>query len=268
MLYTIYNVSGLKDVRNGTWKLRKRLLKINNTISFDGFRMVLDENSYMDLSLFKQYLRYGEYEKEITHYLRNSLNPGETFVDVGANSGYYSLLASGIVGEQGMVLAFEPYKETFRRLIKNIQLNEANNVKAFNMALSSYDGRGTLNISRSSDGLNSLKTIPLVEDSIEIEVKKFDSVFTFKRNVDVIKIDAEGSELDIIKGASDSITNNKGIKIIFEINRYSPESQSTIDKLKAFGFISFTMESGKLSKQISNLEEIPTGTDNLVALRE
>ncbi len=261
-------MTGLKDIRNGTWRLRRRLLRTGNIITFDGFKMKLDERSYMDLALFRQYLKYGEYEKETTKYLRNSLNPGETFVDVGANSGYYSLLASSIVGEYGMVLAFEPYKDAFRRLIKNIQINEANNVKAFNMALSSFDGTGTLNISGSSDGLNSLKTIPLTKDNIKIEVKKFDSVFTFKRNVDVIKIDAEGSELDIIMGASDSITKNKDLRIIFEINRKSQESQSTIDKLRASGFISFTMENGKLSKQISNVKEIPSGIANLVALRE
>lgn len=241
---------------------------MNNEIIIDGFKMTLDERSYMDISLFLQYLKDGTYEKEISQYVKSSLKPGDTFIDIGANSGYYSLLASIIVGDDGMVLAFEPYPETFNRLIKNLNLNGTDNVRAYNMALSSYDGKGMLNVSRSSDGLNSMKAIPLIKYSVEIEVRKLDTVLEFKKDVKMIKIDAEGSELDIIKGASRIIAESKDLKIIFEINNKSQESQSIIDKLSTLGFSSFTLANGELSRRVSNTNEIPVGIGNLVSLRE
>ena len=259
---------GLKDVRNGTWRLKRRLLKTDNIVTFDGFKMMLDERSYMDLSLFRQYLEDSTYEVEISKYIRSSLRPGNTFVDVGANSGYYSLLTSSIVGEDGLILAFEPYSNSFNRLISNLKLNNFNNVLTFKMALSSYDGKAYLKISSSSDGLNSLKDIPLIEENIEVDVGKLDTIFTFKRDVDMIKVDAEGSEIDVFKGASNILAKNRDIKIIYEVNRSFIGSQELVDNLKELGFISFTVKGGKISKQISKVEEIPAGISNLVALRK
>lgn len=71
--------------------------------------MILDENSLMDLNVYKDYLKCGLYEMETSLYLLNNLTLGNTFVDIGANSGYYTLLASSLVGPTGLVFSFEPY---------------------------------------------------------------------------------------------------------------------------------------------------------------
>ncbi len=65
--------------------------------------------------------RNGFVESDVTIYLLKYLNNGETFIDIGAHFGFYSLLASSIVGREGQVLSFEPTASTFRQLSKNIK---------------------------------------------------------------------------------------------------------------------------------------------------
>lgn len=267
-LYNIYDKLGLKDINNGTYELKRRLKNDNNIVAFDHFKMILDEDSYMDLSLYREFVERGLYETQITKYIVDNLHRGGTFVDIGANSGYFSLLASKLVGDGGSVFSFEPFPDTFHRLERNIRLNEANNVILFRTALSSCDGKAKLHVSRSSDGLNSLKYIPLTKESVEVYVQKLDNVCN-EKSVDMIKIDAEGSELDIIQGATLTLMKNKDLKIIYEVNRTFLHTPDIINALNEAGFSSFIIaDNGKISKKISSLEEIPRGVDNLVALRK
>lgn len=265
-LYSIYRKTGLKDIRNRTRKLMKKLRKDNYIANFEGFKMILDEHSYMDLSLYKELLKHSSYEADLTKYIRDNLRPGNSFVDIGANSGYYTLLASSIVGANGVVISFEPHPGTYNRLLQNVKLNSADNVKLYNIALSSYDGKGKLNVSRSSDGLNSLKPILLTEESIDVDIKRLDTIIGSK-SVNMIKIDAEGSELDILEGAKLSLMKNPRVQIIYEINRTFIESTNVIKKLNDLGFSSFVVKNGIISVKISSFEDIPIGIDNLIALR-
>lgn len=266
-LYSLYSNLGIKDIRNQTKKVKKKLRKDSYIVTFEGFKMVLDEHSYMDLSLYKEFLEYGLYEPNITKYIKKNLRPGSTFVDIGANSGYYSLLASSLVGADGIVISFEPYPDTFNRLLHNVKFNGIDNVRLYNMALSSYDGKAKLYVSRASDGLNSLKSIPLVEGAIDVEIKRFDTICG-SESVDMIKIDAEGSECDIIDGAQSSLIKNPRIQIIYEINRAFSGSADTISKLEEIGFSSYIVKDGVISEKVSHLEDIPRNMDNLIAIRK
>lgn len=266
-LYSLYSNLGIKDMRNATKKIKRKLRKDKYTVTFEDFKMILDEHSYMDLALYKEFLEHGLYEANITRYIQKNLRPGNTFVDIGANSGYYSLLASSLVGAGGIVISFEPHPDTFNRLLHNVKFNGIDNVKLYNIALSSYDGKGKLNVSRASDGLNSLKSIPLVKEGIDVEIKRFDTICG-SEFVDMIKIDAEGSEWDIIDGARSSLIKNPRIQIIYEINRAFPRSADTISKLEEIGFSSYIVKNGVISEKVSYLEDIPRNMDNLIALRK
>ena len=167
VFYSLYDNVGLKDIRNGTYHLRREIKRRGGVVQFQDFRMMLDESSYMDLSLYNQFIQTGLYEKETSLYMMNSLSPGDVFVDIGANSGYYSLLASQIVGQRGHVYSFEPHHDTYSRLVRNVELNSLNNVDMVNMGVSSFDGEGELFVSKSSDGLNSLKSIPFVNGRLQ-----------------------------------------------------------------------------------------------------
>lgn len=87
----------------------------------------------------------GIWEPDITAFVRRRLAPGDTFVDVGAHVGYYTVLASGLVGESGRVVAVEPSPRNFGLLTANLALdNRRRNVRAVNMAAASQ--RGTVDI--------------------------------------------------------------------------------------------------------------------------
>ena len=82
------------------------------------------------------YVLRERYESPLT-YLDRFLKPGQVFIDGGANFGIYTAAASQIVGDDGLVLSFEPSVESFPVLDKNVQINEFDNVNLFNSALSS-----------------------------------------------------------------------------------------------------------------------------------
>ena len=80
---------------------------------------------------------FGIWEPDVTHFVRASLAPGDTFVDVGAHVGYYTLLASRLVGTEGAVVAIEPSDPSFRNLLQNVRINEhARNVRLERIAVS------------------------------------------------------------------------------------------------------------------------------------
>src|SRR5215472_8330099 len=84
------------------------------------------------------------YEPELA-YLEEILAPGHVFVDVGANFGVYTLVASGLVGKKGRVLAFEPTVQSFAILKQNIRLNCSSNVDPFQIALTETKNKAWLN---------------------------------------------------------------------------------------------------------------------------
>src|SRR6266576_2927776 len=84
------------------------------------------------------------YEPELA-YLERILSPGKVFIDVGANFGVYTLVASKLVGDTGSVLAFEPTAQSFGILRKNVELNHCSNVSAFQVALAETRSKAWLN---------------------------------------------------------------------------------------------------------------------------
>jgi hypothetical protein len=106
LLYSLYQQSGLKDLKNRTRRLKREIMEKGGLLEFRDFRMLLDGLSFQDLQVYRQYKQTGLYEKDISLYIMKNLNVAGIFVDVGANSGYYSLLASTIVGEKGACIFF------------------------------------------------------------------------------------------------------------------------------------------------------------------
>jgi FkbM family methyltransferase len=163
------------------------------------------------------------YEPELAD-LEKLLSPGKTFIDVGANYGIYTLVASRLVGEAGRVIAFEPTAQSFAGLRKNIVLNGLMNVLMFPMALS--DRAGTAWLYYGTDPVrNSLGRDPCSEGGgEEVATDSLDNVLrrATVEHVDVIKIDAEGAEELVLRGASRLLTSKRPI-VIYEVN---PEASS------------------------------------------
>jgi FkbM family methyltransferase len=158
------------------------------------------------------------YEPELV-YLERILSPGKVFIDVGANFGIYSLVASRLVGERGRVIAFEPSIQSFPVLQKNIALNKQTNVRAIRAALSETGGRAWLYHARDPvcDSLG--RDLSFGGAGEEVVLESFDHVLQESGigRVDVIKVDVEGAEELVLRGAVGSLTTHSPI-VIFEFN--------------------------------------------------
>ena len=158
------------------------------------------------------------YEPELT-YLESILSPGRVFVDVGANFGIYTMVASRLVGKAGRVVAFEPSVQSFPVLQKNIALNNLENVLSFHAALSDKESRAWLYHGLDPSG-NSLGRDPSLDGAREeVILKSLDNVLEENGidRVDVIKVDVEGAEELVLHGAARSLITHSPV-VIFEFN--------------------------------------------------
>jgi FkbM family methyltransferase len=158
------------------------------------------------------------YEPELA-YLERILSPGKVFIDVGANFGVYTLIASKLVGESGRVFAFEPTAQSFAILRQNIALNQFSNVRAFQAALAQTRGKTWLYHGFDPVG-NSLGMDPLGGGKgEEVQIEALDSLLEEHGidRVDAIKIDVEGAEELVLRGAIRTLITHSPV-VIFECN--------------------------------------------------
>jgi len=149
----------------------------------------------------------GIWEPQETQFLLDTLRPGDVFVDVGANIGYFSLLASRLVGPTGAVLAFEPEAANFVLLEANCRLNDCDNVRNYRAALGEQNAGGTLYLNELNRGDHSL--YPEEQDGRagqEISIVNGSRLIAASHpRVNFIKIDTQGAECDVLRGLQDLI---------------------------------------------------------------
>lgn len=167
-------------------------------------------------------------EKSIDKYIW--LKDG-VFVDIGANIGKYTIKMSKMLKQKGKVIAIEPEPSNLKILKKNILLNNLvryNNLIVKAVACSDKEGIFNLYLNKEHEGSHSLSR--KTENKIKVKLEKLDSIIKklkLKR-VDLIKIDVEGAELEVLKGAKNTIKKYKP-KIIFECQ--SPKSMETVQNI-------------------------------------
>lgn len=173
------------------------------------------------------YLNFSDAEPGVDRVLRENLKEGDTFIDIGAHIGYYSILARNIVGESGKVIAFEPNPESYKLLKKNFEMNEYTNCIAENIALSDEIGFVKLFIGKYRDDSSSLFLVENVDKNRYVTVKTmtFDKYCEmYKISPNFIKIDAEGAEYRILRGITKVIDIHKP-NLLIEIHPKHLESQ-------------------------------------------
>ncbi|MFB7643094.1 FkbM family methyltransferase [Streptomyces sp. NPDC001251] len=155
--------------------------------------------------LIQRYLYlFGVWEPHMTHWLRQRLRPGDTFVDVGANLGVFSVLGSRLVGSAGKVVAIEASPAFHRGLLRNVALNHCDNVRAVNTAVS--DGHRTLTfVLAGSRNMGANSIVPYdgpVESSFEMGAVPLSELLEPAEvaRARVIKIDVEGAEGSVVRG--------------------------------------------------------------------
>jgi FkbM family methyltransferase len=148
---------------------------------------------------------FGSYAVPIVETMKRILRPGDVFLDVGANIGYLSAIAAGLVGVGGQVHCFEPVPDYFRRVERLAEMNPRYSIRANAGAVGEVAGNCTIYVTR-EPGQSTLvadyKAEPEIVSTIEVPVIRLDSYLTERaiESVRLIKIDAEGFELPILKG--------------------------------------------------------------------
>ena len=148
--------------------------------------------------------REGDVEDAILRHLR----PGDNFVDVGASVGYYSVVAAAIVGPHGRVFAIEPIPETYDLLRGNIALNALANVTHVAKACWTRREIVTLTVPWGDYGLASAST-PRQGRKVRVEAVPLDDLTSGLPSVQVLKVDAEGAELEVLEGAMKTLAKTR-----------------------------------------------------------
>lgn len=150
----------------------------------------------------------GRFEALECDTLRSLTPSGGVFIDVGANIGYFALMASQWVGPRGRVFAIEPVPTTYGLLVRNIVLNRAANVTSINAACSWRPGREAMVLDADS-GRSHLSTNGTGADFVPVTT--VDDLVAEHRppRVDVIKSDVEGADFRVIQGARATIVRHR-----------------------------------------------------------
>ncbi len=146
-------------------------------------------------------LERGEWEPTVSRTITRILRAGDVFIDIGANIGYFSLLASKVVGPQGLVIAFEPLHENVSCLLDTCSRNRTDNVICLSLALGDACRPVTLHLSGDGQvGLTSLR--PVGDQTRRVLSSRLDGILdeTLFARVRLIKLDVEGAEMNVVQG--------------------------------------------------------------------
>jgi FkbM family methyltransferase len=206
-----------------------------------GFQLKINHNGIehtlqfvFDLSLYSHKIIHGFlannqlYEPGSSSVLLEVLRPGDTFIDIGAHIGYFTMLASRLVGPTGHVYCFEPEVNNHYRLLNHLQINQMTNVLPFNWAMSNSTGIVNLHTCPGNDGGHGLADVDArydPEERARVTLQPtfaipLDSLFSSVQPgaVKAIKLDTEGFELQVLQGMRKLLDTAKVPIVICEIN--------------------------------------------------
>jgi FkbM family methyltransferase len=238
-------------IEKGKYFLGKTLYRIFGyaVYELEGIRMYLNPISLIDRKL----ITHEDHDPEVKNLIATEMPKGGIYVDIGANIGYFCLLAAKYKNVE--VVAFEPSLRERQRMEDNVKLNRFTNIKILPYALSDKEQKLKLAIARDwNPGLNSF-VVDLGSEAVEmaeVDCFAFEAVFAKELlpQVRVVKMDVEGYEMTVLKGMTSFLPEMKHVKFILEINpTFLKKAGSSIDEVYAFFEQSgFTGLKGKSSR--------------------
>ncbi len=204
-------------------------------------------------------LTYDGFEPGERRFVMRFLRQGMVVLDVGAHHGFYTLLASKLVGPSGRVFAFEPSPREQKALRQNLILNWCKNVSVQSLALSDTEALADLYVvDDENTGFNSLRPpgIPSPTTRVQVKARQLDSWLQETKifRVDFIKLDVEGSEFAVVKGGARFLERRPRPVILAELEDARSEpwghrAKDTADLLQRHGFEWFAvLVNGKLRR--------------------
>jgi FkbM family methyltransferase len=221
----------------------------------NGMRIKVHANDHVGAEI----IRKGYYEPEVVRLFEHFLNPGMTFVDIGAHVGQYTLISSQLVGPTGQVHSFEPDPQTYSWLDFNVRRNKLANVTTNQAALSDTPGKLELFLSKIGDvGSNSLRPPNNFSGrTVEVPCFTIDGYLAERgiKTVDFLKIDVEGAEYAALSGAKALLSGNDRPLLICEFEEqrqiaFKSSCARLAELLKGHGYTLYRLVGGGLEPYV------------------
>ena len=210
----------------------------------------------------------GEYEKGTNKILAAHIKAGDTVIEAGANIGSETLIISKLVGN-GCVYGFEPNPYSFERLGINVSINNLTNVKILDIAMGEKDGDISFNIypkNFCNPGMSSKYEETPITRKITVPQQTLDTFVAAQKigKVDFIKMDIQGAEMDMLKGATDTIARDKP-KIFLEATTGYNDINVLYNELKKYNYNIYVIGASDM-KLMKSLADAVDG--NWLAMQE
>lgn len=207
--------------------------------------------------------RFSEVEEPELKVVKYLVKPGDTIVDVGANVGWYTNYLSKLVGAGGKVISLEPIPETFALLSTCVKAHRLANVELFNVGASEVDGSAVMEVPQYASGGENYYMAHIVERrhrstaalQREVTLRSLDSLLGKRvQKAAFIKCDVEGHELQLIKGARETMEAGKAAWLI-EVSRSSDpdlegsKSSEMFGLLESCGYAAWWLDGNVLRKR-------------------
>lgn len=180
----------------------------------------------------------GYFESATQQFIVEELGAGDTFIDAGANVGFFTLLGSRTVGRSGKVVAFEPLQRNVELLEHHLELNRVTNAVVVRSALSDHSGYEGFG-SKSSPSMARLSN----DGAERVEVTTLDEALTALDlgEVRLIKIDVEGAEAEVLAGAASTLSRQPRPSLVIATHGWRAHA-ATIERLGGFGYRELDLE--------------------------
>jgi FkbM family methyltransferase len=210
-----------------------------------GFELVIDLTDHT----FRHLYFHGEYQPAVTRIIEQVAQRGQIWIDVGANVGYFSILLSKLVGDSGAVIAFEPNPVTRNFLELSVKRNKRKNVTVYSCALGADTALAALHVPREprsivgGHGRPSLIRHADIKETVEVpvEIQSLDSI-VHETKIWGIKMDVEGYETEVLKGAQNLFTRNPPAVVLSEVAPGLTTPAELGRSILGFGYKAFDVE--------------------------
>ncbi len=227
-----------------SWEIHK-LLARNMSLELDGLKLTarpIDGNGRL-------ICYFGTKFDTIFDFLKTFLQKGMVYVDVGANIGSHAINAARLVGSTGSVFAFEADPDTYHLLSSNIEANGLRNIVLRQTCVS--DHVGTLSFYKHKDSAKSSIVDRGEKLSVTLPSDTLDNLIAADKKIDVLKVDVEGAELSVLRGAHAIFKDQRRPSIViievFDIRDNTDKSEGIREVLEGYGYRFYLFEGGKLT---------------------
>jgi FkbM family methyltransferase len=227
----------------------------------DGIKIAVDPEDHRTAPI--EILNFGEYEPEETQVIRRIAERMDTMLDIGANIGWYSLMASKL-NPKAIIHSFEPIPATYRRLFHNFSLNASEHLQCYNYGFSDEPGSFPFYFYPEGGVNASMQNLAGRDDVsvIDCELRTLDSALEWlpsNNRIDFIKCDVEGNELFVLKGGLQLLGKHKPILLCELLRKWSASfgyhPNEAVDLLKSIGYNIYTVGSNGNLVEFSRITE-------------